>query len=143
MVAKKNFVTLGSTGLNRFGGRVYEEKIPQLRSPEIANRVFCEMADNDPILYTIESLCRQVEWRVEPADEEEASVDNAEFLESCIEDMSHTWDDLISEILTMNIFGWSYFEIVYKMRSGRTGNAKTHSRFTQVPGNADQLGIRR
>jgi hypothetical protein len=34
-------------------------------------------------------------------------------------DMEMTFEDLISEILTMLPYGWSYFEIVYKKREGR------------------------
>jgi hypothetical protein len=33
-------------------------------------------------------------------------------------DMDHSWADLISEILSMLVFGWSAHEIVYKIRSG-------------------------
>lgn len=35
-----------------------------------------------------------------------------------MEDMSHTWDDFISEILTMLPYGWSWHEICYKRREG-------------------------
>jgi hypothetical protein len=35
-----------------------------------------------------------------------------------MDDMSHSWDDLISEILSMLVYGWSWHEIVYKQRVG-------------------------
>jgi hypothetical protein len=41
-----------------------------------------------------------------------------EFLESCMEDMSHSWDDFIGEVLSMIVYGWSWHEIVYKRRLG-------------------------
>jgi hypothetical protein len=39
-----------------------------------------------------------------------------------MDDMSHTWDDMISEILTMLVYGWSWHEIVYKKRVGPVGD---------------------
>ena len=35
-----------------------------------------------------------------------------------MEDMSHSWDDLMGEILSMLAYGWSWHEIVYKRRLG-------------------------
>lgn len=34
-------------------------------------------------------------------------------------DMQDTWSDTISEILSFLTYGWSYHEIVYKVRAGR------------------------
>lgn len=122
MPTRAQFTAIGSTGLNRYGKRsaVYEEYNPHLRSDSESTRIFNEMSSNDPIvgaiLYAIESLFRQMQWRVEPASGEPLAVEMSEFLESCIEDMSHTWNDFLSEVLTMLVHGWSYFETVYKIR---------------------------
>jgi hypothetical protein len=43
------------------------------------------------------------------------------FLEEVMQDMSHTWQDLVSEVVSMLWYGWSYFEIILKLRSGQTG----------------------
>lgn len=112
---------IGSSGLERTGGRVYEEFLPQL-SGDKALDIFKEMSSNDPvigsILYAIEMLVRQVEWRVEPASREQKDLQAAEFLESVIADMDHSWQELISEIMSMLTYGWSFHEIVYKRRKG-------------------------
>ena len=112
---------LGSTGLRRTGGYIDEEFLPQLRGRK-AVQIYREMADNEPIvgalLFAIDRLLRQLEWRVEPATSGASAQKDAEFLEQCMEDMSHTWDDLISEILTSVHYGWAFHEIVYKRRVG-------------------------
>ena len=112
---------LGASGLKRTAGYVDEEFLPQLRGRK-AIGVYREMSDNDPIvgalLFALDRLLRQVDWRVEPASDSSADKQAAEFIEQCMEDMSHTWDDLISEILTMLTYGWSWHEIVYKRRVG-------------------------
>lgn len=109
---------LGSSGLKRHGqrGLVYEEFLPQLQD-ERARKIFREMRDNDSVvgavLYAIEMLIRQAEWRVEGEDQ-----DLVEFIESCLTDMSHSWEDFLAEVLSMLVYGWSWCEIVYKRRLG-------------------------
>jgi len=117
---------LGRTGLKHFSGLVYEEFLPQLQGRK-AYKVYREMQDNSPVigavLYAVESTLRSVDWTVEPATDEEEDIEAADFLDSCMHDMSHTFEDFISEILTMLTYGWSYFEVVYKKREGRTTEA--------------------
>lgn len=112
---------LGTTGLKRSAGYVNEEFLPALRGRK-AVQVFREMSENDPIvgalLFAVDRLLRQIEWRVEPASHKSEDKEAAEFLETCMDDMSHTWDEFISEVLTMLPFGWSWHEIIYKKRIG-------------------------
>jgi hypothetical protein len=114
-------IELGATGLRRFSGYVEEEFLPQLRGRK-AVQIYREMADNDPVvgslLFAIDRLLRRLKWNVEPASQKPEDRKYAEFVESCMNDMSHTWDDFISEVLTMITYGWSFHEIVYKRRLG-------------------------
>lgn len=116
-----NFKQLGTTGLKRYGPYVYEEFLPELRWPW-AGKIYQEMADNDPvigaILYLAEMLIRGTTWTVTPASTSQADVEAAEFLESCMHDMDTSWANLISEILSMLTYGFSFHEIVYKVRRG-------------------------
>lgn len=116
-----NFKQLGTTGLKRYGPYVYEEFLPELRWP-YAGKVYQEMADNDPvigsILYLAEMLIRGTAWSVEPASTSEADVEAAKFVESCMNDMDMSWANTISEILSMLTYGFSFHEIVYKVRRG-------------------------
>ena len=116
------YLELGQSGLNRFGGQVSEEWLPQLRGTK-AIKVYTEMKDNDPIigatLFAIKSFCRSVKWMVDPGGNSASDLEAADFVESCRNDMSHTWQSLISQCLSgMLPFGWAFHEIVYKQRLG-------------------------
>lgn len=56
--------------------------------------------------------------------------ERAHFVESCMADMSHSWEDMIVELLTMLPFGWSLLETVYKRRAGPMKDEAESSRFT-------------
>jgi hypothetical protein len=125
---------LGVTGIKRAGGYVDEEFLPALRGRK-AISVFREMSQNDSmvgaLLFTIDKLVREVEWKVIPATQDKNGKEAAEFLESCMEDMSHSWDDFIGEVLSMLTFGWSWHEIVYKKRVGPwEKDSKKKSKYT-------------
>lgn len=127
-------VELGLTGIKRTSGYIDEEFLPQLRGRK-AVQIFREMKDNDPVigalLFATDRLLRQVEWRVDPASEAKEDKDAAKFVEECMDDMSHTWDDMITEILTMLPYGWSWHELVYKRRVGpHEDNSGRKSKFT-------------
>jgi hypothetical protein len=135
-------IELGQTGLRRTSGYVNEEFLPQLRGRK-AVQVYREMSENDPIvgalLYAVDRLLRQVEWRVEPADSTPEQKQAAEFIEQCMEDMSHTWDDMLTEICTMLPYGFSWHEIVYKKRVGPwEKNPKMRSKY-----NDNRIGWRK
>lgn len=112
---------LGVSGLRRYGPNIYEEFLSELRWPG-AGRIYQEMSDNDAIigsiLYLAEMLIRGCTWTVEPASGSEADVEAAEFLRSCMDDMEVSWASVISEIISMLTYGFSFHEIVYKVRRG-------------------------
>lgn len=132
LTKKDSFRELGLTGLDRSGGYVYDEFLSELRSGRKA-KTYKQMRDNDPIigavLFAIDMLIRQVKWRVDPVSTDERDIQAADFLESCMNDMSHSWEDMISEILSMLVYGWSWHEIVYKRRLGRNEDSSKDSRF--------------
>lgn len=121
MANKLDLGVIGYSGLKQHSGYIDEEWHPKLRA-EYGPKMYREMGDNSSaigaIKYIIQALVRQVEWRVEPADESEEAKEWAEFLETCAVDMSITWEDFVSEVLSFLEYGWSYFEIVYKLRKG-------------------------
>ncbi len=127
------FVELGSTGLTRFGGWVYEEWLRDLQGQQ-GIKVYKEMRDNDPVvgafLFAIEMLLRQTSWRVEAASDDNKDQEAADFLESCLYDMSTSWHDTITEIISMLVFGWSYHELVYKRRMGDSQDPTKRSKYT-------------
>lgn len=129
-----NFKELGSTGLRRYGPAIYEEFLPELRWPR-AGKIYQEMADNDPvigsILYLAEMLIRGASWDVKAASQKPEDVAAAEFLKSCMDDMEMSWANVISEILSMLSYGFSFHEIIYKVRRGpNERNPKYRSKHT-------------
>lgn len=125
---------IGDTGLKRAAGIIDEEFLPALRGRK-AVKVFREMALNDPtvgaMLFAIEQLLRQVEWTVVSEDSTPEGEEAVSFVESCMDDMSHTWDDMVAEILSFITFGWSWHEIVYKKRVGPWENdPRRRSKYT-------------
>src|SRR5262245_15616143 len=120
-MAKYDLTELGRTGLKQYSGYIQEEFLRELQG-ERWRRVIKQMIDNDPtigaILYAIQMRIRQVEWDIRPASESQEDVDNAEFVDECLKDMSSSWADTLSEILSFLPWGWSYLELVYKVRGG-------------------------
>lgn len=124
---------LGRLGQRRWGGAFYEEFLPELRGKR-GMEVYREMSDNDDIIgaiiYAIELLIRQVDWDVAPGGSTEADSAAADFVRECMDDMSDTWTDTISEILSFLPYGWSAHEIVYKRRCGISRNPQLNSKYT-------------
>lgn len=129
---KDLFDETGLTGLRRSAGYVQEEFLPQLKGYR-AISIYREMRDNDPvvgaILYAIDNLVRGVSWRVQPASKAKDDMEAAAFLETCMMDMSTSWHDTVSEIMSMLTYGWSYHEVVYKRRQGDNRDSSKKSKF--------------
>lgn len=130
---KVNYKQLGSSGLRRYSGYVYEEFIPGLRWPR-AGDIYKEMADNDPvvgsILYLAEMLIRNAGWDVKAASEKPADVEAADFLKSCMDDMDTSWNDTICEALSVLTYGFSFHEVVYKIRKGSNSDGRFRSKYS-------------
>jgi hypothetical protein len=154
-----NFGEIGRSGLNHWGGEIREEFLRELKGKE-GRRLIREMSDNDPvvgsILFAISMLIRQAKPHIRPGIEPQsqtvtkviaspqgrkfrlikqdpaatAAQSDAEFVQSCFHDMSETWPDVASEILTMLPHGWSWLETVFKKRNGASRDPKQNSRFS-------------
>jgi hypothetical protein len=112
---------IGATGLRQSGGVIHEEFLRDLAGERLRS-VVREMTDNDPVvgamLFGIDMLIRQVVWRIEPAEGDPNGEETGQFVETCLHDMSTSWEDTLSSILSFLPHGWSYHEIVYKVRRG-------------------------
>lgn len=119
----KQYYELGETGLSHSAGYVQEEFLPNLRWPW-AGDVYKEMSSNDAvvgaILYLAEMLVRKVEWTTVPKTDSAEDVEAAQFIKECMNDMEESWNDFISEVLSMFTYGFSFHEIVYKVRRGQS-----------------------
>ena len=115
------FIELGTTGLKRAVGYVDEEFLPALKGRK-GVQVYREMGDNDPItgalLFSITQLLKGVDFQVVPGGKSPEHTKAAKLVETCMDDMSMSWQDTITEILSCLQYGWSWHEIVYKRRGG-------------------------
>lgn len=138
----KAFGEIGVSGLKVFSGYLNEEFQQELRGQQ-GIKVYRQMSETDPIvnavLTAITLILRAVDWRVEPINDTPEAEKEAEFARSLLDDMSHSWEDTISEIMSMLVFGWSYHEIILKRRIGPDQNdASKRSKFTD-----GRIGIRK
>lgn len=126
------YVEFGATGLRNFAGYIREEWLRDLLGWK-GRRVLREMRDNDEVVgaffFAIEMLLRGVTFHIEGSSDEPEDQAAADFSNSCIADLEHTWPDLIGEVMTFLYFGWDVHEIVYKVRQGSTSDPKTNSKY--------------
>lgn len=131
---------LGASGLKQYSGVLAEEELRELSGTNGQKR-YREM-QLDPVvrgcLRAIELLCRRTPWHEEPGGLNPEDEEAAKFLGEIREDMSHTWADFIGESLTMLVYGWSYAETIYKVRSGSNPDPRLRSRFTD-----GRIGVRK
>jgi len=104
---------IGNTGLPSVGGRIQDEFLVELRG-ERGRRVYREMADNDDavgaILLAIEMMIRSVQYRFDPIDQSSAAMEARDWMQAAIfDDMSHTFEEFITEALSFLVYGWAYF----------------------------------
>jgi hypothetical protein len=123
---------LGRIGQLRYSGIIYEEYLRELHGRR-GIEVYKEMSDNDDtvgaLLFAVEMLMRQCEFTIDPGGDTEEDEKCAKFVEQCMNDMQYSWQDTLSEIVSFLTYGWSYHEIVYKRRMGKTSNPKTSSKY--------------
>lgn len=126
------FSEYGLSGLKRSAGFVLDEFFDDLRGYK-GIKIFREMRDNSAVvgasLRAIEMAMRQVDWKVEPGEDDSEGQELADFIQTCLNDMSNSWEDTLSEISTMLTFGHSFHEVVYKVRGGDSDDPTKRSRY--------------
>src|SRR5271168_860940 len=89
-----DFREIGASGLRRFSGFIFEEFLANLLQWKGA-AIYKEMSWNDATisacLTAIENIVRKVDWTTKAASNQTFDLEAAEFLESCMHDMSHSW----------------------------------------------------
>jgi hypothetical protein len=117
MANKSNYQEMGSTGLQTFSGQISDDFLREMRGKEGFKR-FQEMSRNSPIIGALllanELSIRKIDWTFVSDDGEEDP--RVELLNAARENMSTSWNDFITEVLTMLPFGFSLFEICYERR---------------------------
>ena len=141
---RNEFVEIGATGLHT-AGAVQEEFLSSLYGGE-AIKVYKEMRDNDPVIgavmLALQNLVRQAQWIMEPYDDSPEAKKDAEFVTQCMEDMDRPWSEFIADAMSMVVFGWSFFEVVYKIRDGKPIDKPNGSRYKDSKIGWKKFGIR-
>ena len=134
---------LGVAGDNTSNGQIRaDEFLPELRGKK-AIRKYREMRDNDStigaVMYATEQVLRDVDLKVMPANDSAEAKEEAEFVKSVLDDMDHTLDDHIAESLSNLSYGFAWFEVIYKRRTGPTERSdKKRSKYTD-----GRMGVRK
>jgi hypothetical protein len=116
---------VGYTGLHVSNGQILEEARQELRFPE-SLKTYKKMALDTTLssaLGLYEMMVARVNWRcVPPKDPTPAEQAKTDFINSCMDDMEHSWFEFIKEATSMYTFGFSVHEKVYRQRLKRTGS---------------------
>jgi hypothetical protein len=100
---KRKFTELGATGLQRWAGQVDEEFLPQLRGRERSrSSARCVTTTPSSVRWSSPSTCCCGRSPGAPSLHPDGRTSRpSSSSRTCMDDMSHTWEDLISEILSM------------------------------------------
>lgn len=125
---------IGTTGLDRSGGHITEDFLPQLQG-ERGRKNLREFSENDPVagamLFAIRSLATGATWRVDPGVNDLLHEEQAEFVRGALfDDRDHPWSDTLSQILSFLPYGWALVEVVLKRRGGGVTDPTRASMFT-------------
>lgn len=115
----------GVTGLITSNGKVIEEANRAFMFPQFIKIV--EEMKNDPTvascLLGYRTLIGRVDWTVEaPVGATPEQLERAKFIQTCMDDMEHSWSSFITEVLTYLEYGFSVHEKVFKRRLRRNGS---------------------
>lgn len=115
----------GYLGLNIFNGVSADELKRELNFPNNI-KIYKEMSYHSAVnssLSLFENIVGKATWTFKPpvnATAEEKK--QCEIVQSMMDDMEHTWAEFIRDILSMNVYGFSVHEKVYRRRLKSNGS---------------------
>jgi hypothetical protein len=126
-VKKPNMTEMGSTGMTKYGSLSRSEYNSALLG-SLGRTQYEKMRKSDgqirAILRLVKTPVLAARWYIAPADDKRKNQKIADFVENCLmKEMTTSFPQLLTEILTMLDFGFSAFEKVWKLGpvSGQTG----------------------
>lgn len=116
---------IGTLGLKYVDGRILEDARKELQFPR-SIQTFDEMSQNVAIasaLNAVNIIASRVPIYFEPYDQSTRHVERAKFVEDCLfKDMTHSFYDFLREALTINKYGFSIHEKVFRRRLRKKGS---------------------
>lgn len=103
-------------------GDIFVDDINKALSGVKGLKQFEQMETDDKIsgfLRLVFMVLLKPKWTSKPSDpNSQKAKDNAEFLTECKKDLQHGFANFLEESFTLLIYGFSFFEVVYKIRGG-------------------------
>jgi hypothetical protein len=113
---------LGTAGVPTFAGRVEERYMTDLRGPAGVEKM-ATILRKEPSAFTANRIvyltAMQADWTAAPATASPEDRKAADFLDSVLKDMSHTFTQAVKSALSAQAFGFADLEIVWKRRQGK------------------------
>lgn len=121
----ERFGAVGFSGFPVFGRRSYpgsDEYHRELQGT-VADRKYREILDNHGLtgsaLRLMVLLVQQVQWSIAPAPgDDPANAEAAALVRAELAAMSPGWPQVLAEMMSATMLGWSWHEIVYVLRRG-------------------------
>lgn len=112
----------GVSGAPEFSGRFVERYSSKLQGSSGVS-LMAEVLRREPSAYSLHNAvlltAQRSNWKVVPASNSPSDIKAAEFLETCMGDMSNTWWDFVKFALSSIPFGFADVNIVFKRRLGK------------------------
>lgn len=116
---------LGNLGLSKFNGVTTGELKKELNWPNSIN-TFRQMSYHSSInsaLTLFDNIIGKASWSfIPPKDATEEEKKQCKLVESMMHDMEETWPEFIRDVLSMNVYGFSVHEKVYRKRLKANGS---------------------
>jgi len=125
---------LGRSGLTYFlPGWIRRDNLPELQGRNLWLQL-AEMGDNDAYvgasLNVYSLFIRRANWHVDPIDDLNEDNGSADFVESCQNDMQHSWQTIIATAAKPTLqYGFAPFEKVFKICQGEQDDDRYSSNF--------------
>lgn len=118
--------TVGSSGTVTYGGYLENNeknaKLQGVKKYETYSNLLLNTAIVAAGVRYFVNLVGKAEWKVEPADDSEAAIEAAEFIESVLYDMETSWARVIKRSCMYRFYGFSIQEWTAKVREdGKIG----------------------
>lgn len=124
-----------------FMGQTSDRYLPELQGPT-GIKTMARVLRREPAAYitqrTMSLAARQAEWSVAAGEDTESDDPTVKYLKECMEDMSHSWRNMIQFAFSAGGFGFADIEIVLKRRMGAQTGALPSSKFDD-----ELIGIRK
>jgi hypothetical protein len=116
------YAELGLIGVAEYSGKLSDRYATVLQGPGGIQKM-ARVLRREPAAYTAWSMvtlaAKSVHWYVIPTSEAKADQICADFVQSCMTDMSTSWLYAIKFAMSAWAFGWADLEIVWKKRLGQ------------------------